>query len=156
MLALRGKPVTACYAILTSLPPAGCGGVEVTNVNLTDIPGLTVYANGTQETPVERLVGIWDGQTFRLTQPPSRSSQDSTSPLPVAEPPSTDAKAAVGDPTQIARDGAKLRRQGILVLSVGVGADGVDVLLAVADSHSVQAMYASYGSVHISGWLQPA
>jgi len=49
-----------------------------------------------------------------------------------------------------------LQRRGIFVLSVGIGADGVDVVLVVADTTSVEILYNLYGHVHISGWLQPA
>lgn len=48
-----------------------------------------------------------------------------------------------------------LQRRGIYVLSVGIGADGVDVVLLVADA-AVETLYSQYGHIHISGWLQPA
>jgi hypothetical protein len=57
---------------------------------------------------------------------------------------------------QILHDMLTLQQRGIFVLSIGIGADGVDVVLLVADAASVETLYSQYGRIHISGWLQPA
>jgi hypothetical protein len=158
VLAVSGKPITACYAIELSLPPAGCGGVEVKNIDLASIAGSTVFANGTVQTPILRLVGAWDGHALTLTELPQVTPDTGTVPRPIDQlpPPGSGAQATGDLPQQIAHDTPLLTRQGIQVLSVGTGADGVELLLAVADPASVRTLYDRYGQVHISGWLQPA
>ena len=157
LLALRGKPVHACWFIEDSYPPAGCAGVEVRNVNAAAVPGAFTYKNGTIETPVVKLVGIVNGQTLTLTELPQSTRSQGTEPKPVSQPPPAASKGTdLQVDEQIAHDMLTLQQRGIYVLSVGIGADGVDLVLLVADAASVETLYSQYGRVHISGWLQPA
>ncbi len=157
LLVLRGQPVHACWLIDLSLPPAGCGGVEVRNVTVAAVPGTTTYKNGTLETPAVKLVGVLDGQILTLTQLPEPTQSAGTEPKPVSQPPPATPKGTDLQVDElIAHDMLNLQRRGIFVLSVGIGADGVDVVLVVADTTSVETLYNLYGHVHISGWLQPA
>ena len=157
LLVVRSLPVYACWAIDTSLPPAGCGGVQVRNVNVAAIPGAFTYANGTIETPVVKLVGVLDGQILTLTELPESTLSKGTEPKPVSQPPPATSKGTdLQVDQQLANDMLNLQRRGIYVMSVGIGADGVDVVLVLADATSVETLYNQYGRVHISGWLQPA
>jgi hypothetical protein len=158
LLATPGSPVYACYLMLNSLPPAGCSGVEVRNLGPAGIAGVAgayTYHNGIVVSPSVRLVGRWDGQALTLTDPPTPGHRQST-PRPVLGlPPAAQGAAPTQLSQRIADDIASLRRHGVQVLEVGVGQDGVDVVLAVADARAVQALRGKYGDVHISGWLQP-
>ncbi len=157
LLLVRGHPVYACWLIDLSLPPAGCSGVEVSNVTVAAVPGTTTYQNGTLETPTVTLVGVLNGQTLTLTQLPESTLSKGTEPRPVSQPPPARSKGtALQVDQQIAHDMLNLQQLGIYVLSVGIGADGVDVVLVLADPTSVETVYSRYGRVHISGWLQPA
>ncbi len=158
LLAVRSKPTFACQFILTSLPPAGCAGVEVRNAQVASVPGTTVYRNGTMQTHVVRLVGSWDGRALTLSQSAQVTTEAETTALPVAQsPPAELRRGSTSEVDQrVAHDAAVLQDLGIHLLEVGTGADGVDVVLAVADARSVHTMYDRYGAVHISGWLQPA
>jgi photosystem II stability/assembly factor-like uncharacterized protein len=156
LMAAKGGPLNACFATPLPSPPIGCGGVEVTNVDVAATLGTTTYPNGTVGTPVVKLVGTWDGRVLRLTEPPQATKVGSTEPQPVAQaPPASSAKSTQEVLQEITRDESKLRQRGIVLLEWGEGADGADVTLAVADAGSVQYLYDTYGRMHISGWLQP-
>ena len=45
-----GSEPVACNVILSSLPPAGCGGVVVHGLEIETLPGLTRYGNGLMHT----------------------------------------------------------------------------------------------------------
>jgi hypothetical protein len=157
LLVLRGQPVHACWFIELSYPPAGCSGVEVKNVNVAAVPGASTYPNGTIETPPVKLVGALDGPILTLTQLPEPTQSAGTEPKPVSQPPPATSKGTdLQVDEQIAHDMLNLQQHGIYVLSVGIGVDGVDLVLLVADATSVETLYSQYGRVHISGWLQPA
>ena len=156
LMAAKGGPLNACFAMPLPLPPIGCGGVEVTNVDVAAILGTTTYPNGTLGTPVVKLVGTWDGRVLRLSEPPQATKVSGTEPQPVAQaPPASSAKSTKEVLQEITRDESKLQQRGIVLLEWGEGADGADVTLAVADPGSVQYLYDTYGRLYISGWLQP-
>lgn len=156
LMAAKGGPLNACFFMPLPEPPIGCGGVEVTNIDVAAIPGTTTYTNGTIGTPTVRLVGTWDGHVLRLTEPPQPTKVDGTHPQPVAQAP----PPASGQTTQqvldeLRRDASALQKRGIVLLMWGQGADGAEVTLVVADPDSVRYLYNTYGRMHISGWLQP-
>jgi hypothetical protein len=156
LLALRGQPVHACWFIVDTYPPTGCTGVEVRNVSVAAVPGAFTYKNGTIETPAVKLVGVLDGQTLTLTQLPESKQGPGTEPKQASQPPPASSKGTdLQVDEQIAHDMLNLQRRGIFVLSVGISADGVDVVLVLANAASVEAFYSQYGHVHVSGWLQP-
>jgi hypothetical protein len=157
LLVLRGQPVHACWLIDLSYPPAGCSGVEVKNVNVAAVAGAFTYTNGTIETPAVKLVGVLDGQILTLTQLPEPTQSHGTEPKPVSQlPPAASKGTAAQVDEQIAHDMLTLQQRGIYVMSVGIGTDGVDVVLVVADTTSIETLYSLYGRLNISGWLQPA
>jgi hypothetical protein len=157
LLAVRGQPVYACWFIEDSLPPAGCAGAEVRNVNVAAVPGAVTFQNGTVQTPVVKLVGVWNGKTLTLTELPQSTRSQGAEPKPVSLPPPATSKGSAAQvDEQILHDMLTLQQRGIFVLSIGIGADGVDVVLLVADAASVETLYSQYGRIHISGWLQPA
>jgi photosystem II stability/assembly factor-like uncharacterized protein len=149
--------VVACWIYPLPMPPILCGGVTVTNVDIAAVPGTNTFANGTVRTPVVRLVGTWDGQALRLTEPPQLTKTAVTEFQPVTEPPPASSQKTQEQVVQeIARDIPDLAKRGIVVMQWGAGFDGFpDVRLAVADAASVQYLYDTYGRMHISGWLQP-
>src|ERR1700682_4834765 len=156
LMAAKGGPLNACFAVPLPLPPIGCGGVEVTNVDVGTILGTTTYPNGTVSTPPVTLVGTWDGRVLRLTEQPRLTKAGSTDPQVVAEaPPASSAKSTQEVLQQLKSDEPKLRLRGIILLEWGEGANGVEVTLVVADPGSVLYLYDTYGRMQISGWLQP-
>jgi hypothetical protein len=157
LLLVRGQPVRACYGIDLSYPPAGCSGVDVSNVTVADIAGTIAFDNGTLESPPVTLVGLWDGLKLTLTESPRPTQSPVTPPKRVSQAPPTNSKGTdLEIDGLIARDAPSLQKLGVVVLSLGIGTDGVDMILAVADATSVETLYSRYGRVQISGWLQPA
>jgi hypothetical protein len=84
VLEVPPQPPIACYMILLSLPPAGGSGVEVRGLDPRTVPDVTIYQNGTVQTPTLRLVGTYDGQALTLTAParpaPPRTQTPPSSP----------------------------------------------------------------------------
>ena len=77
LLQLSGGDVFLCGGgVLTSLPPAGCGGAVVRGLDPMTVDGAERYANGTITTPSVRLVGTWDGHALTVTQPAERRDPD--------------------------------------------------------------------------------
>src|SRR5437660_390060 len=109
LLGTPGHQIFACYTTLSSLPPAGCGGVEVTNVDVSAIPGGSNYGSLVQ-TPRVTLVGVWDGHTLTLTEPPSPNPTKATEPKTVPLPTFIATKGAPDQvEAQIAADMKKLQ-----------------------------------------------
>lgn len=75
------RPPTACHAILTSDPPAGCSGVEVVGLDPRTVPGAEIHPGGTVFTPTLRLTGSYDGGRLVLTEP-ATLAQDRAYPPP--------------------------------------------------------------------------
>jgi hypothetical protein len=69
-------------SILSSLPPAGCGGAYVTDLDPMTVEGAERFKNGTITTPSVRLVGTWDGEALTVTQPPALAEPATPSPAP--------------------------------------------------------------------------
>jgi photosystem II stability/assembly factor-like uncharacterized protein len=156
LMSAKGGPLNACYATPLPYPPIGCGGVEVTNVDVAAIPGVVTYKNGTVSTPAVMLVGTWDGQALHLTEQPQQTTLTGTQPQLIAQaPPPSTGKSVSQLMDELRRDNESLRKRGIVMLSWGQAKDGVAVTLAVADPQSVQYMYDTYGRIYIMGWLQP-
>lgn len=165
LLAAPGSPIYACYFMNLPAPgPSACGGVEVRNVDVATVAAMGgdhPYNGGTRMSRPVRLVGAWDGQTLTLTLtkrpvPADYPADPFPSPL-VSVPPPSGETAALAEASQIAGD-SSLRREGVQVISAGVGRHGkdVDVKLVVADARAVQALQRRYDSVYVTGgWLQP-
>src|SRR5437764_2536937 len=123
MLQVQGHPLMACYMILSSLPPAGCGGVPVRGLDVGVMGGITRFHNGTIQTPTVRLVGVWDGHVLTLAERPQSTTARGTEPAPVDEAPPADAEGGVFE--RIQADMPRLQQQGVQILSFGVDTDGV-------------------------------
>lgn len=65
----------ACYLMLQSLPPAGCGGVELRGVEMASLPGATRYPNGTLTTGPLRVTGTYADGVLTVTEQPVAASQ---------------------------------------------------------------------------------
>jgi len=148
------QPLTACRIIPASLPPQGCGGVEVRGVaDPMRLPGAMRLSNGLLETDTVRLVGTWDGHALNLTEPPRRATPPHPSPRPIAAPATPRALAAL---QRLVADQPELRRQGILVMECAPDGDAVYVLVPVTDNRTVATLTRRYGPVLVSAWLQRA
>jgi photosystem II stability/assembly factor-like uncharacterized protein len=156
LMSAKGGPLNACYGMPLPAIPIGCGGVEVTNVDVQAIPGVVTYKNGTVGTPAVMLVGTWDGRALHLTEQPRQTTLNGTQPQLIVQPPPPSTGKPVGQVLdELRRDSEDLRKRGIVMLSWGQAKDGVEVTLAVADPKSVQYLYDTYGRMRILGWLQP-
>lgn len=143
----------ACYFILDSRPPAGCGGVAVTGLDLRHIRVASARRGGTTEwqTPVLRLTGRWNGKAFSIVgAAPAKLSQQ-TNPAeprclahragPVVRPP----QRAIAE----AADAVKL-------LQSGPCGRSYYFLAAVADHRTVSYLQRKFGkSIIVRGWLEP-
>jgi hypothetical protein len=84
VLQLKGGPAYLCLGyVAESLPPAGCGGAVLRGVNARRLPGAHVYANGTVDTAILRVVGTWDGHELTPTRRTVRSKPPHYAPQPV-------------------------------------------------------------------------
>jgi hypothetical protein len=158
LFSLKGGPTQACNGILLSLPPAGCGGVLVRGVDITLIPGLTRYWNGTMETPAQRLVGVWSPSTLTLTlTEPAQPGNYPATPPEAQCPPNTPAieSQLLALEQQVAQDGDAIKRHGIALMEFGPCGDALPMLVAVADTATIDYLKGTYGKVAVSGWLTP-
>lgn len=75
--------LTLCGGVmLTSLPPAGCGGARVRGLDPMTVVGAERFANGTITTPSVRLVGTWDGEALTPTRPVELAEPPTPEPEP--------------------------------------------------------------------------
>lgn len=156
LLSVGGGPVRACRFMTLSLPPAGCGGVEVRGVDIREIPQALTYPNGTIQTPQVRLVGTWAGSVLTVMAPPRLASPEPTVPAGESTvPPGEPDEALLEIQERLNRDDAELRRRGIHVLMSGPAGDRVEILVAVADAGTVRYLTERYGAVRVTGGLQP-
>lgn len=81
-LLLRGGGVAE------SLPPAGCGGVEVRGLDdPASLPGVRSRNGVLWSDDLVRMVGTWDGRVLTLTEPPTAAAQPLlTPPRPPLDP----------------------------------------------------------------------
>ena len=153
LLSVGGGPTMACNGILLSLPPAGCGGVRLYGVDISQVPGVHRYWNGTIETPSMRLIGVWSGMALTLTQAPRAANPRPASDTvcaatsPAAEP------QILRREHQIVNDWKAMEQHGVLLLSIGPCGEALNLLLAVADWQTVNYLTTTYGPVEVSGWL---
>lgn len=74
--------LTLCGGVMPlSLPPAGCGGALVRDLDPLTVAGAERFPNGTVTTPSVRIVGSWDGEALTPTRPVELAEP------PVPEPP---------------------------------------------------------------------
>lgn len=75
VLQLKGGPAYLCIGgVELSLPSAGCGGVILPGVDASRLPTAHVYANGTVDTGLLRVIGRWDGHALTPTRPIVRAA----------------------------------------------------------------------------------
>jgi hypothetical protein len=87
LLKTPGGDLTLCGGVvLTSLPPAGCGGPKVRNLDPMTVSGAERFPNGTITTPSVRLVGTWDGDALTVTEPPVPAQPTSRAPETIPGP----------------------------------------------------------------------
>jgi hypothetical protein len=156
LLSVKGGPTNACDVILLSLPPAGCSGVLLRRVDISQVAGVVRYRNGTMETPPMRLVGVWSGLSLTLTQVPrpagfGPSARDTacTATSPDTEP------ALLAREQSVVHDWSALEKHGILLMSIWPCGEALDLLVAVADAPAIGYLRATYGPVEVFGWLSP-
>ncbi len=129
VVAVAGGPAKACAGIPLSSSPGDCGGVELDGIDIHAIKGITIYPNGTVETPVLRLAGKWDGRRLMLTSSPVVIDNSAVTRLPdCANGASQPSPALSQIQAAMQQDRQVLTSRGILVLKT---APCVDHLLVV-------------------------
>jgi hypothetical protein len=150
LLATGGR-VFACFSDALMDPAAGCGGIEVKGVDVSQVPDGGGDHGSPWSQPM-RLVGTWDGQALTLTEAPQAAlplpglpplcTQDSNSQ---PEPDSTQRQIEVTD---------ALRSRGVDVLeSTGCDRATVGVLVVVADDATLDWITKHY-HVNVVSWLR--
>lgn len=155
-LSVTGGPVYACFAILESWPPTGCGGVVVRGLDIERVAGVQRYPDGTLATPSLHLVGSWDGRVLTLTEPPRPATP---TPLPDA---CTQVAGFTESPEEFARQTQinGINRDGndrpILILAtLPCDETTIGAVLAVADDNTIKWLTSHYAPIKIAGWLTP-
>jgi len=142
----------ACFFILDSRPPAGCGGVAVTGLDIRHIRGAARWPKTTEwQTPVLRLTGRWNGKVFSvISAAPAKLSQQT---IP-AQPNCLAHRAGpVVRPSQ--RAIAKASADVSLIQSGPCG-HSFYFLAAVADHRTLSYLHRKFGrSILVAGWLTP-
>jgi hypothetical protein len=146
-------PLIACHIVPLSLPPPGCGGVEVRGVDVQRVPGARRLSNGVIETDSVRLVGTWDGSTLNITELPRRATPSQPSPTRPAAEATARATAAI---QRVTADWQELKRLNIQILEYWTDGDSVAFLVPVVDQRTMATLEQRYGPVLLSAWLQRA
>ena len=151
LLATGGR-VFACFSDALMGPAAGCGGIEVKGVDLSQVPDGG-GDHGSPWSQTMRLVGTWDGQALTLTEAPQPAQTAPGLPQPCTQ----DFSPQPGfDSIRLQIEVADaLRNRGIDVL-MSTGCDGmtVGVVLPVADDATVDWLTRHYHA-RVVGWLRP-
>jgi hypothetical protein len=156
VVAVAGGPAKACAGIPLSSSPGDCGGVELDGIDIHAIKGITIYPNGTVETPVLRLAGKWDGRRLMLTSSPVVIDNSAVTRLPdCANGASQPSPALSQIQAAMQQDRQVLTSRGILVLKTAPCVDHLLVVVPVADRVTVGYLQARYSPIDVSSWLQP-
>jgi hypothetical protein len=147
VLERRGAPPQACYAILTSAPPAGCSGVRVAGYDFRRLPGLERFTGGWQ-TPLVRIAGVWDGHALLVRRVGPARPGNAARPYP---------RRCVTRPTRrgLAIAGRiKRGERAARFLAFGPCGRTAWMLVPYAGRDAVAAIHARFGrTVIVSGWL---
>ena len=152
-LLATGGHVFACFSDALMGPAAGCGGIEVKGVDVSQVPDGG-GDHGSPWSQTMRLVGTWDGTALTLTE----SFQPAQKALGLPQPCQQEL-GFEGAPGVIARepevwDG--LNAHGIAVLQAMPCDDTtLGITVAVADHRTVAWVTSHYQHVKIAGWLRP-
>jgi hypothetical protein len=147
----------ACAGIPLSFSPGDCGGVELDGIDIHAIKGITIYPNGTVETPVLRLTGKWDGRRLTLTSTPVVIDNSAVTRLPDCANPASESSLALSQiQAAMQQDRKVLTSRGILVLKTAPCIDHLLVVVPVADRVTVGYLQARYSPIDVSSWLQPS
>jgi hypothetical protein len=141
---------TACDAILTSNPPAGCSGVPVSGYDFAHVPGVVRYGARGWQTPVLRLTGRWSGRALVV----SRVSGTTAGQAPPAAPQRCAARPRPRGEALVRRI-ANDESAGMQLIAFGPCGRTAWVLVPVANRATVRAIRLRYGrDVIVGGWLQ--
>jgi hypothetical protein len=150
VLQTRRMPVPlACQTFLLSLPPAGCGGVEVRGYDFEALPAVR-RGGGAWWTPPLLLVGTWNGRVLTVTRPPQPRHSAPDRPSPPAEctgqaTPRTRALAR-----RVTRHHARFDMLQLLPCGRRIW-----IMVAVAERALLQRLHRDFGHHFIvSGWLR--
>lgn len=151
-----GEAPRACSFIPLPLPPIGCGGASVADLDLMSLPDARRYSNGVVSVGVYQLVGVWQDGELHLTEAPSTAAGSETTPQPSCaqnpvEPSPTDEPQG----QKLMHDDALLKSRGIVVISFGMCRGFLFIVVAVADPATVDFMTSRYAPAKVAGWLQP-
>jgi len=146
----RGGAQTACNAILTSYPPAGCSGVAVAGYDFEHVAGVVHFPGVGWETPTLRLAGRWNGRTLVVTRV-ARAGAAQSAPGPPARCRVAPRPRGAALVRRIAHEHAEAT-----LLAFGACGETAWVLVPVADHRTVHAIRNRYGGrIVVSGWLRP-
>lgn len=151
-----GELAVACAFAPLPLPPIGCGGPKVADIDLQSISGSERYRNGVVSVGTMRLVGTWDAGMLRLTTPPQPSSQRDRTPIPeCTQNPNEPSPTTTPQGERLIGDETILIARGIQVIGFYVCQQALFVVVAVADAPTVDFMTARYAPIRLAGWLRP-
>ena len=150
LLATGGR-VFACFSDALMDPAAGCGGIEVKGVDVSQVPDGGGDHGSPWSQPM-RLVGTWDGQALTLTEAP-QSAQTPPELPPLCTQDFNSQSEPDSTPRQIEVIDA-LQSRGVDVLeSAGCDRATVGVLVVVADDATVDWITTHY-RVNVVSWLR--
>jgi hypothetical protein len=105
LLQTAGQPLTACFVILTSLPPAGCSGVALRGVDTAPLPDVTQFGSGTLSTGPVRVTGTYADGVLTVTRQPQAVLSPSPQPETPSPPVSCSAPAGGWDFDKVSQEG---------------------------------------------------
>lgn len=154
VLQVVGAPPLALRSVQLSLPPAGGSGVEVAGLDPRTVPGATIFANGTVQTPTVRLTGTYDGERLTLTEPPipAESGQGLAERRVTAD----DADLVPLDPDALQTIQQRLHTDlGDRLLQTSASGGILHLVLAAATPEQAEHLRTQYGPhLIVSSWLQ--
>lgn len=148
----------ACPGIPLTAQPTSCGGVALENVDARSIPGAVVFSNGAVQTPLVRLVGIWQADRLTLSDiPVVIKDPSSMTDLPRCKDANqtTPSQTVLDLQKTILDDRDYLVSHGVPALKTEPCGDNLLIVVPVADPESVALLKNRYGTVTVMGWLQP-
>jgi hypothetical protein len=106
LLQTKDAPLRVCMNWLDSLPPAGCGGVELRGVDIDSLPNDTRATSGMVWTGPMHVIGTYGDGVLTVTEQPRKASETTPPaehrPIP---PPSCPAPAGGWPFDKVDRDG---------------------------------------------------
>jgi hypothetical protein len=150
----------ACAGIPLSDPPADCHGVVIEDIDIRTVPSAHTYRNGTVVTNAVRLTGHWNGGVLKLVSQPAAAANSAVTPVPTSCPEndrtSDPAPALLATQQQLWADEASFRQQGVRLIASNPCSTYIQLVVAVADSRTVDLIQRKHEHLRVVGWFVPA